>query len=213
MSKMIQCKTCGADVASNAKTCPSCGAKVKKVSVIGIIVLVIIGIVLISAITTSNKPKKEVSGTATSTAENNNENSSAKEETFSIGETAVFDNIKVTANEKKTSKGTEFLTPESGNVFVGVEFTIENVSDKDVSISSILLFDAYVDDVKCDYSFSAECALDSSNHTLDGTLSPGKKMTGWYAVEVPENWQEIELQFVQDWLSSSTNAAKFVITP
>ena len=30
MSKMIRCKTCKADIASNAKTCPSCGAKNKK---------------------------------------------------------------------------------------------------------------------------------------------------------------------------------------
>lgn len=30
MSKMIKCKTCGSDIASNAKTCPSCGAKNKK---------------------------------------------------------------------------------------------------------------------------------------------------------------------------------------
>lgn len=27
---MIKCKTCGADIAANAKTCPSCGAKNKK---------------------------------------------------------------------------------------------------------------------------------------------------------------------------------------
>lgn len=30
MSKMIKCKTCGAEIASSAKTCPSCGAKNKK---------------------------------------------------------------------------------------------------------------------------------------------------------------------------------------
>ncbi|WP_252217345.1 DUF3862 domain-containing protein [Clostridium sp. VAP41] len=30
MSKMIKCKTCGADIASSAKTCPGCGAKNKK---------------------------------------------------------------------------------------------------------------------------------------------------------------------------------------
>lgn len=28
--KMIKCKTCGADIASNAKSCPNCGAKNKK---------------------------------------------------------------------------------------------------------------------------------------------------------------------------------------
>ena len=30
MSKMIKCKTCGADIASSAKSCPGCGAKNKK---------------------------------------------------------------------------------------------------------------------------------------------------------------------------------------
>ncbi len=30
MSKMIKCKTCGADIASSAKACPGCGAKNKK---------------------------------------------------------------------------------------------------------------------------------------------------------------------------------------
>jgi len=30
MSKMINCKSCGAEIASSAKTCPSCGAKNKK---------------------------------------------------------------------------------------------------------------------------------------------------------------------------------------
>lgn len=30
MSKVIKCKTCGSEIASSAKTCPSCGAKNKK---------------------------------------------------------------------------------------------------------------------------------------------------------------------------------------
>lgn len=30
MAKIIKCKTCGADMASNAKSCPGCGAKNKK---------------------------------------------------------------------------------------------------------------------------------------------------------------------------------------
>ena len=30
MSRMIHCKTCGAEIAANAKTCPACGAKNKK---------------------------------------------------------------------------------------------------------------------------------------------------------------------------------------
>ena len=29
-AKLIKCKSCGADIAANAKTCPQCGAKNKK---------------------------------------------------------------------------------------------------------------------------------------------------------------------------------------
>ena len=70
----------------------------------------------------------------------------------------------------------------------------------------MLLFEGYADDVKCDYSLSAACVFDEG--TLDGELAPGKKLVGWYALEVPENWNTIELNVQSDWLSDSS--AKFV---
>jgi hypothetical protein len=72
----------------------------------------------------------------------------------------------------------------------------------------LLLFEAYADDVKCDYSFNAVCAFDEG--TLDGTAPPGKKLVGWYAIEVPTNWQEVEILVKNDAFSSS--AAKYVFT-
>lgn len=131
-----------------------------------------------------------------------------KEEIFGLNETAVFDNLKFTATEMKVSHGENFFTPESGNVFVGVKFTIENISEKEQAVSSILLFEGYVDDVKCDYSLSAACAF--SDGVIDGTIAPGKKLIGWYALEVPENYQTIELQVLSNWLAN--NPAKFVFT-
>lgn len=150
----------------------------------------------------SDKPTKETSNVS----EVSKVESSAKE-TFSLNETAVFNNLKFTATEIKESNGESFFTPESGNVFVGVNFTIENTSDEEQNISSILLFDAYCDDIKCDYSINAACSFDTS---LDGSIAPGKKMVGWYAVEVPSDWQSIEMHVSSDWLSN--NSAKFVFT-
>ena len=124
-----------------------------------------------------------------------------KEEVFGIKETAVFDNLKITALEVKESKGTDFFNPESGNVFVGINFEIENISDEEENISSLLMFDAYANDIKCDYSISAACAFDEG--TLDGSVLPGKKLVGWYALEVPENWTDIELAVKSDWLSKN----------
>lgn len=134
------------------------------------------------------------------------ESASKKEETFGLNETAVFDDLKFTATEIKESHGEGFFTPESGNVFFGVKFTIENISDEEQTVSSLLLFEGYVDDVKCDYSLSAACAF--SDGTIDGTIAPGKKLIGWYALEVPENYQTIELQVLSNWLAN--NPAKFV---
>ena len=74
------------------------------------------------------------------------------------------------------------------------------------ALSTLLLFEGYVDDIKCEYSISAACAFDEG--TLDGTLAAGKKLVGWYALEVPKNWKTLELHVLSNWLSN--NAAKFV---
>ena len=134
--------------------------------------------------------------------------SASKDETFNLNETAVFKTLKFTATEIKESDGETYNTPESGKVFVGIKFTIENISNEDQIISSLLLFDAYADDVKCTESFTAAMAFNSE--MLDGTIAPGKKLIGWYAMEVPENWSKIELNVQSNWLSDST--AKFVFT-
>lgn len=44
MSKLISCKDCGHQVSKNAKSCPNCGAKIKKTSILLWIVLAFIGI-------------------------------------------------------------------------------------------------------------------------------------------------------------------------
>jgi len=162
-------------------------------------VLVILMLVSLSACDLDTAPGKEEGG-------NNNSASGKKEETFHLNDTAIFKTLKFTATEIRESNGDTYFAPESGNVFVGVKFTIENISNEDQIISSILLFEGYVDDVKCSESFTASAAFDSE--MLDGTIAPGKKLVGWYTMEVPENWETIELHVQSNWLSNST--AKFV---
>ncbi len=157
-----------------------------------------------------DEPTKETSKEKTETTDKSTDTGTTapKNETFGLNETAVFSTLKFTATEIKETNGTQFFKPESGKVFVGVKFTIENISEEEQNVSSILLFDAYSDDVKADYSFSAVCAFDSE--TLDGTIAPGKKIIGWYALELPSTWKNVELNVKSDWLSNNT--AKFVFT-
>ena len=157
-----------------------------------------------AACSVSDEPTKEINN-----AESENSVQTATSETdYGLNETAVFKNLKFTATEIKESSGTDFFEPESGKTFVGVKFTIENISNETQTVSSLMLFSAYANDVKCDYSFSAACAFDEG--TLDGDVSAGKKLVGWYAMEVPADWSKIDLEVKSEWLSGSS--AKFVFT-
>ena len=151
----------------------------------------------------NNSPTKETNTDISDTA-----SQKAEDKAFGLNDTATFKNLKITATKIEESQGKDFFNAESGKIFVGVNFEIENISDETQNISSLLLFDAYADDIKCDYSFSANTVF--GDGTLDGELSQGKKLVGWYAVEVPQEWQQLELEVKSEWLSDSK--AKFVFT-
>lgn len=156
---------------------------------------------------TEANSSKDTSKEETNAPAKENKETESQKVTFGLNETAVFENLKFTATELKESNGGDtFFIPDSGNVFVGIKFIVENISEEEQSVSSILLFDGYVDDIKCSYSISANCIFDEG--TIDGTVVPGKKLIGWYALEVPEDWSTIELQVQQTWLSD--NSATFV---
>lgn len=152
----------------------------------------------------SDVPKKEPDAATTSDAAASSPK--ADEQVYGLNEPVEFKKFKVTAVKIEESNGKNYFNAEDGKVFVGVNFEIENTSQETQNISSVLLFDAYADDIKCDYSFSANAAF--GDGTLDGELTPGKKLVGWYAVELPQEWQKLEFEVKQDWLSD--NKAVFV---
>lgn len=178
--KMKKCKACGNEIAKSAKTCPHCGAKNKKKHpvLIGIIVVVAL-IVVIAAMGDGDE-----SGKNTKTE-------------FCVGEAAELDGVSVTLVNVSESTGSQFNTPTEGNVFVICEFEIENNSDDEVVVSSIMSFDAYCDDYTCTYSLSALLEKDDKNQ-LDGTVAAGKKFNGVIGYEVPADWSDLEIRFTPD---------------
>lgn len=114
-------------------------------------------------------------------------------EFFKLGETVETSKVKATITDMSKSDGSEFNTPGEGKEFVLIDVTIENISDdQELNISSILSFKAYVDDVTLNENLSAQIEADN---TMDGTIAPGKKMTGTLGYEVPKDWKEIEIHF------------------
>ena len=59
-NKLITCKTCGAEIAKNAKVCPSCGAKNKKGKKIIIVIVALALLVLFIAIASSGGSTKDL---------------------------------------------------------------------------------------------------------------------------------------------------------
>lgn len=112
---------------------------------------------------------------------------------YSIGDTAESDGVKVTLVNAETGHGSQYLTPSAGNIFVTLEFEIENDSSSDINVSSIASFEAYCDDYSVTESITAVTLSDKS--TLDGNVAAGKKMNGVISYEVPEDWQNLEVTF------------------
>lgn len=188
MAKLINCKSCGNQIASNAKACPKCGAKNSKpfYKKIWFWVLVVIIIAAIAG-SGSNKPKLVSEDKPIVTKEEK----SNKEEVFNIGDTIELDKFKITVNEVKTTNGSDFIKPQEGNEFLYVDATVENISDKEQTVSSVLMFKV----VDKDGRAMKQTIVENANGQLDGTIGPGRKMTGEYVVEVPKDATGLELQF------------------
>lgn len=204
MGKMVKCKTCGEEIAKSAKICPKCGAKQKKHTVLGVI-LVIFGVLLImAAIGGGENDEKKKVGDYNSTQRQdvkNDETSSAEPEktTFGVGEQVSLNDIIVTLNNVNESNGAQYMGPSDGKIFVLCEFEIENNSDKDIAVSSLMSFEAYVDGYSTGMNLTA--TVSSDKQQLDGSVAAGKKMNGVIGYEINASWKELEIRFTPDFWS------------
>lgn len=199
------CKHCKTEIPYDAKVCPQCRKK-QGASGCLIFVIVIIAIALIGSCVggSKNDDVKPVSSTnaakgeASPKKETASETTTAEEKTtFGVGESAEQKNIIVTLNAVTESSGNDFIKPADGNIFALAEFTIENNSDKEINISSLLSFEAYQDGYSTSTSFSALTAKDGAEQ-LDGTIAAGKKMKGVIGYEIPSTYSELEINVQLD---------------
>ena len=179
--------------------------KLKRKNPALIAVSVIFIILAVTACSGKDEPQKVETTTSTQNVETSatqaeNETDAENKNTFSVGETAELKGVNVTFVGVTESSGSDFNTPTEGNVFAICEFEIENNSDKEITVSSMMSFEAYCDDYTCTLSFSALMEKGNKNQ-LDGTVAAGKKFNGVIGYEVPTDWQELEIIFTPDFWS------------
>ncbi|MGN1383252.1 MAG: DUF5067 domain-containing protein [Eubacterium sp.] len=195
----MYCKHCGKELDDRAIVCPGCGIPTtekkekKKHPVLGSIILVLSIILIIGSCSSAGSPQKVGSSAGSSSSDNLSNDFSNK---FEVGDKVELNNIVVTLKKVSENRGGNYMTPSSGKVFIVCEFEIENNSSKDIVISSLMSFEAYVDDYTTEMNLSA--MLSTGKQQLDGTVAAGKKMSGVIGYEADPGWEEIEIRFTPD---------------
>lgn len=199
INKMKQCKDCGKLIAKSAKTCPNCGAKQKKKHPILGIFLILLGVIIAASVLGGNPNKGPAKIGSSSESRSQVENEIQDDAIFFVGDEVELDGVIVSLNSVTENNGKDFLKPADGNVFLLCEFTIENNSNKELNISSMLCFDGYVDDYSTSMSITAQSSTDKGQ--LDGTVAAGKKMNGVVGYEVDSDWKKVEIHFTPSFWS------------
>ena len=213
----MYCKHCGKQIADDARFCDSCGKSVadevsariavgdapkkkkkkKRHPILGTIILVFGIFMIIGAFGGgSDEPSKVANSNSVVTPVE-----TTAPPVFTIGDTLEMDEVLVTLNSVNELKGSQFTQPADGNIFVVCEFTIENNTDSEIAVSSMMSFEAYFDDYAANLSLLA-MTVNQSKPQLDGTVAPGKKFNGVVGYEVAKDWSEMEIRFSPNAFSS-----------
>lgn len=199
-NNMTTCKACGKEIAKGAIKCPHCGKDQRNFFMRHKILTVLIVLIILGAIggaAGSNSPKKVGENKSATTSTQKSE-SKPKTQTFKIGDVVQLKDYKVTVNKVRTGNGAEGMEPEQGKQYFYVDCTIENTSDKEKDISSVLMFKVQDSDGRsCDQSIPGD-----QNGQLDGKVSPGQKLSGEYVVKIPQGKTGLRLVFDSSVLST-----------
>lgn len=204
MKETKKCKYCQTEIDAKAKICPNCKKKQGgKGKIVAIVVVVLVIIAIIGGLGSEDDKPKTVAGSNSSGGNTSTQGSvetTAEKATFGIGETVELKGVQATLVSVTENNGSEYNKPEDGNVFVLCEFNIENNSDSDISVSSIMSFEAYCDSYSLNQSLTGLLTAEGKNQ-LDGSVASGKKMAGVIAYEVPSDWSELEISFTPSFWS------------
>lgn len=199
---MTNCRSCGAEIAKSAVTCPRCGSRNKRKHVLLWVVLGVLALIIIGAASSGGSEPAPAAASSTSAAAPKSESKAPVKKTFGVGESAELKDIVVTLVSVEESSGSQFNQPTDGNVFVICEFEIENNSSSEINVSSLLSFAAYCDDYSLNFSLTALLEKGNRNQ-LDGQIAAGKKMNGIIGYEVPIGWNELEIRFTPSFWSGN----------
>lgn len=211
------CKHCKTEIPYGAKVCPQC--RKKQGGVLKWVIIAFVVICIIGAAGGGNDDKsKEVSSTnnteSTKSTQNepqetkdNNPDSfetkqeEPKEETkdkYYVGDTWENKTLKMVYTScYEFTDYNQYNAPADGNKIICAEFEFENIGNSDTTVM-YTDFHGYADGYEVEQSY----APDGTGLDFSVKMSAGRKGTGKVAFEVPEDAQEIEIEFSPNFWTS-----------
>lgn len=186
MSKMIKCKTCSNEIASSAKSCPSCGAKNKKPIykkwwVWVLAVIVVAGITGGAGNDESSNGGSESNNTASSEQTNDKKSEEVKE-FYAVGEEVKLGDNVLIVNSVEKSSGSEWDKPKDGMEYVVVNVTIKNGGSSEISYNP---FDFQMQNSQGQITDQAFTTINTDSALSSGNLAGGGQVSGTVAFEQP----------------------------
>lgn len=171
--------------------------KKKKKRLIILLVIVIFLIVVIAVSSSGTGDNKVESIDETAVSQSVGETTTQGTQKIKAGNAVTTDTLKISylSCNSNWKEYDSYSAPESGNKIIRAEFTFENISSTDQSLSGIT---CYADNKKCEEYYFAD---DYSSPVLE-TISAGRTLNGILYYEVPKDAEEIELEFESDYWSS-----------
>jgi len=180
-SKLIQCKTCGADIAASAKMCPHCGARNTTLVYrqLGALLLTVVLLAIFIAV------RIALNGTpATTTARPAATPTTQPPKTaFTIGERITTKSFEITVDAvglvDEVGIGGQYLTatPAEGGIYVTLDVSYKNISGEPISAfktPSFYLIDPsgvkYASDLNASFYYALERNPDKKTFS---DLNPG----------------------------------------
>ena len=166
---------------------------------LSIILLFLTLSILLSACVEEITPEKVSSDVSSSTIAAESSTQSAEiestqpasvTETFKIGDVVKAGEAQFTVNSVREDNGNEFMKPKDGNVYYVVDVTVENKGSESLAVSSLMMF-KLVDSE----GYSQDITVGpETKGSVDGEVSPGRKLRGELAFEISKEAKGLELE-------------------
>lgn len=203
MAKIIKCKTCGADIASSAKSCPGCGARNKKPFYtkiwFWILIVIIIGVAASGGDSSSTTGQNAMSTNTDSQSNDtdiqqssSNEKTTDVKEVYLLGEVAELKEVSLQVTGIEYSQGSEYDKPKADYEFAIVNVSIKNTSE---STQSYNVYNFSIQNGNGQIESQAFTTINSDSALGSGEIAPGGAVSGSIAFEVPKNDSALKLLF------------------